>query len=80
VELGADAPLEGLELLKGIVDVWLPDFEFGIDGFAHVVAGIDGYAAMTKHTLIALHNEGFVQEELREFAFIVAPVRSQRFM
>jgi putative pyruvate formate lyase activating enzyme len=51
---------EALELLKGIVDIWLPDMKFGNDECAWQVAGVRNYSAVVRRNLSALHDEPFV--------------------
>jgi putative pyruvate formate lyase activating enzyme len=51
---------EAIELLKGIVDIWLPDFKFGNDACARQTAQIDNYVATIKRNLMALRGQEHV--------------------
>ena len=49
-----------LELLRGVVDVWLPDFKFGNDACGRQAAGIDGYMEAVTRNLMALRDQEHV--------------------
>lgn len=51
---------EAIELLKGVVDIWLPDFKFGSDNCARQTAGIANYAATITRNLMALRDQDYV--------------------
>jgi uncharacterized Fe-S radical SAM superfamily protein PflX len=46
-----------LELLKGVVDIWLPDFKFGNDSCASRIAGIEHYLSIIERNLGLLRGE-----------------------
>ena len=48
---------ESIELLKGIVDIWLPDFKFGQNSCARDIACIDDYIKIITRNLAILRNE-----------------------
>ncbi len=48
---------EALELLKGIVDIWVPDMKFGNDACALRLAGVQGYSAVVRGNLLSLRSE-----------------------
>lgn len=51
---------EGLELLRGVVDVWVPDFKFGSDRCGQIMADVPDYSAIVRANLLALRNETHV--------------------
>jgi putative pyruvate formate lyase activating enzyme len=51
---------KAIELLRGIVDVWVPDFKFGGDACAHSLAGVRDYSAVVRRNLLGLKSEAFV--------------------
>lgn len=51
---------EALELLKGIVDIWLPDFKFGNDACAQRVGQVDDYTHVITRNLLALRGQPWV--------------------
>jgi putative pyruvate formate lyase activating enzyme len=51
---------EGIELLKGVVDIWLPDFKFGNDTCAQRIAGIDNYLTIIMRNLRTLTDQDHV--------------------
>jgi len=51
---------KALELLKGVVDVWVPDLKFGNDACAHRLAGVQDYSAVVRRNLLSLRNEPYV--------------------
>ena len=51
---------DALELLKGVVDIWLPDFKFGNDSCALLVGQIDGYTRVITRNLLALRGQPWV--------------------
>ena len=51
---------ETVALLKGVVDIWLPDLKFGSDACAARIAQADGYCDVLHRNLLALANEKFV--------------------
>ena len=51
---------EALELLKGVVDIWLPDFKFGNDACAQRIAQIDDYGRVITRNLLALRGQPWV--------------------
>jgi putative pyruvate formate lyase activating enzyme len=51
---------EALELLKGVVDIWIPDFKFGNDSCARRIGHIDGYKNIVTRNLLALRNQQWV--------------------
>lgn len=46
-----------LELLKGVVDIWLPDFKFGNDDCARRIAGIDGYTSIVQRNMTLIQDQ-----------------------
>lgn len=48
---------EALELLKGVVDIWLPDFKFGNDACAQRVGQVDAYTHIITRNLLALRGQ-----------------------
>lgn len=51
---------EALELLKGVVDIWLPDFKFGNDNCAQRIAQMDDYTRIISRNLLLLRGEPWV--------------------
>lgn len=51
---------EGLALLQGIVDIWLPDLKFGNDECASKVAGVRNYGETVRRNLLSLAPEEFL--------------------
>jgi putative pyruvate formate lyase activating enzyme len=51
---------ESLKLLKGLVDVWVPDLKFGSDQCARELAGISRYSSVIQRNLQALADERFL--------------------
>ena len=51
---------EGIELLKGVVDVWLPDFKFGNNDCARRESGVSNYFWIIQRNLLALAREDLV--------------------
>lgn len=51
---------EAIELLKGVVDIWLPDFKFGNDDCARQTAGMGSYTATITRNLMALRDQDYV--------------------
>ncbi|MGA2030916.1 MAG: radical SAM protein [Thermoguttaceae bacterium] len=51
---------KAIELLKGIVDVWVPDLKFGNDACAHRLAGVQYYSSVVRRNLLVLRGENFV--------------------
>ncbi len=49
-----------LELLKGVVDVWLPDFKFGNDDCARQLAGLEVYTSLLRRNLGLLRGQPHV--------------------
>jgi putative pyruvate formate lyase activating enzyme len=47
----------GVELLKEVVDIWLPDFKFGNDHCAKKIAGINNYTTVIKRNLRSLADQ-----------------------
>ena len=43
--------LETMELLKHVMDIWLPDFKYGNDACAKRLSGIDNYVSVTLRNL-----------------------------
>jgi len=48
---------QAVDLLKGVVDIWLPDFKFGNDLCAREIAGIDGYTDILFRNLDLLRDQ-----------------------
>jgi putative pyruvate formate lyase activating enzyme len=48
---------EALNLLVGVVDIWLPDFKFGNDECAHRVGRVRGYSDVIRRNLLMLRSE-----------------------
>lgn len=48
---------EALELLRGVVDVFVADFKFGNDACAHRLSGIRGYVEIVMRNLMAAHRQ-----------------------
>jgi putative pyruvate formate lyase activating enzyme len=51
---------EGLELLRGVVDVWVPDLKFGNDRCARSNAGVSDYSVTVRANLLLLRDETYV--------------------
>lgn len=51
---------DALSLLKGVVDIWLPDLKFGNDKCANQIAGVPNYSATVRRNLLALTDEPYV--------------------
>jgi putative pyruvate formate lyase activating enzyme len=51
---------EALKLLKGLVDVWVPDLKFRTDQCARELAGISRYSSVIRRNLLALADERFL--------------------
>ena len=49
-----------LSLLRGVVDVWLPDFKFGNDECARRIAGVNSYTSILKRNLLAIADQDYV--------------------
>jgi putative pyruvate formate lyase activating enzyme len=49
-----------LELLKGVVDIWLPDFKFGNDGCARRLAAVESYVGIVQGNLRLLNDQSHV--------------------
>lgn len=50
----------GIQLLRDVVDIWLPDFKFGNDQCAKTVAGIHDYTAIIKRNLLSIADQPHV--------------------
>jgi putative pyruvate formate lyase activating enzyme len=46
-----------IELLRGVVDIWLPDFKFGNDECAQRVGRVRGYSEVIRRNLLMLRSE-----------------------
>ena len=51
---------EALKLLRGVVDIWVPDLKFGTDQCASELAGISRYSSVVQRNLLALADERFL--------------------
>ena len=51
---------EALELLIGVVDIWVPDFKFGNDSCARRIGHIDPYMEVLTRNLLALRDQPWV--------------------
>jgi putative pyruvate formate lyase activating enzyme len=51
---------DAIELLKGVVDIWLPDFKFGNDECAQRTAQVDNYVSIITRNLLALRGQKHV--------------------
>jgi len=49
--------VEVLQLLSGIVDIYLPDFRYSDDGIGEKYSGIKGYATKAKQALLEMFNQ-----------------------
>ena len=54
----AHGGLEALDLLDGVVDVFLPDVKYGNDGCGQRLSGVSGYAAAARSNLEAMLGQG----------------------
>jgi putative pyruvate formate lyase activating enzyme len=53
---GYDGP-EGLALLDGVVDIYMPDAKYGSDECARLLSGISGYPAMMMAAIREMHRQ-----------------------
>lgn len=51
---------EAIELMKGIVDIWVPDLKFGNDACALRLAEVQDYSAVVRRNLLSLRSEKHV--------------------
>jgi putative pyruvate formate lyase activating enzyme len=49
---------EALDLLDGVVDIYVADFKFGNDACARRIAGIDRYVDIVTRNLVHAHAQG----------------------
>ena len=49
--------MESLQLLDGLVDIYMPDFKFFSDALAHRYTAVSNYATMAKKAIIEMHRQ-----------------------
>ena len=54
---GGYESLEGLRLLEGVVDVYLPDAKYGSDAAGEELSGCRGYTAALRESLLEMHRQ-----------------------